>query len=889
MSTEASNDSAAGKRVKRSSSKYENVEASNSISIKEKLHPVVKVHGFTTNRLQFIQQKIMKIMWKNRYCWPFTTPVDTDELNIPDYYNVVKNPMDLGTVKRKLDNCEYQMGDEALTDIRLVFDNCFLYNKPQDDIYFMAKQLELVFEARMKDFPDNEPEYRIAKSSTGKHLTKIAPATTTSEILPQTKTAVVASFPKSAKASKKGVKRKADTTTPESSDQVSTTMRSPVISKAGKNKASKKPMLSPARNSSNSELKHCMTLIKELHGRKHANYAWPFYTPVDAEGLGLHDYFTIIKEPMDLGTAKQKLENSEFHSASEFGREIRLIFSNCYKYNPPDHDVVRMAKELEVAFETQFAKIPLSSHNRVAISKSNTVRKVETPAKNGVSSLPKPRFQSPVTPHSDSSNAVDSDDDDLYSKNIEMLQEQMKLIKSKLAELETYKASPRPKTPKTPTLASKAKKPKTPKEPKPLKRPRMTSTPKVTKGAVSRLKPKPADTLVPTVTSTTPIAGATAMSYDDIRQLSMDINGLPSDKLGRVVHIIQTREPNLQGKDATPEEIEIHFETLRPATLRELQKYVQDCQKEIMKVPPLKKTVGLTSEDREKKVEELEQRLKDTRTSTKCGKRKSKSQGATRLSSSSSSSSSDGDLSSSEEEAAVLVKTAAPPVELPKPAPVDLSTSQTSQETLSPLKSPDISSELLSSEISETDVKCFADPTTQKLFELKEQDNDPEISFDLNKSIEVEKKPKLNNWGNLDSTEDNSAVNPVLKQASRFKEFQRQAQERVERQKALKLQEEQVKLEKERQEADRKLEEEEKQREREEEEALDSIIAESKPTPPSPPAPPVVPEKSKQELERERREKLREEQRRQRQSMMPSIDMTMQADIMRTFETSHHL
>ena len=34
------------------------------------------------------------------------------------------------------------------------------------------------------------------------------------------------------------------------------------------------------------------------------SYAWPFYKPVDVEGLGLHDYLDIIKHPMDLGTVK---------------------------------------------------------------------------------------------------------------------------------------------------------------------------------------------------------------------------------------------------------------------------------------------------------------------------------------------------------------------------------------------------------------------------------------------------------------------------------------------------------------------------------------------------------------------------------------------------------
>lgn len=47
------------------------------------------------------------------------------------------------------------------------------------------------------------------------------------------------------------------------------------------------------------------------------------------------------------------------------------------------------------------------------------------------------------------------------------------------------------------------------------------------------------------------------------------------DKLGKVVHIIQNREPSL--RDSNPDEIEIDFETLKPSTLRELENYVASC------------------------------------------------------------------------------------------------------------------------------------------------------------------------------------------------------------------------------------------------------------------------------------------------------------------------
>lgn len=52
------------------------------------------------------------------------------------------------------------------------------------------------------------------------------------------------------------------------------------------------------------QLKYCSDILREMLSKKHSAYAWPFYKPVDAEALGLHDYHDIIKYPMDLSTVK---------------------------------------------------------------------------------------------------------------------------------------------------------------------------------------------------------------------------------------------------------------------------------------------------------------------------------------------------------------------------------------------------------------------------------------------------------------------------------------------------------------------------------------------------------------------------------------------------------
>lgn len=52
------------------------------------------------------------------------------------------------------------------------------------------------------------------------------------------------------------------------------------------------------------QLRWCARLVREMLSKKHVAYAWPFYKPVDAKALGLHDYHEIIKHPMDLSTIK---------------------------------------------------------------------------------------------------------------------------------------------------------------------------------------------------------------------------------------------------------------------------------------------------------------------------------------------------------------------------------------------------------------------------------------------------------------------------------------------------------------------------------------------------------------------------------------------------------
>lgn len=71
---------------------------------------------------------------------------DPDELGIPDYFDVIDDPMDFGTIQTRLRTEFYGSQDEFPSDMRLVFDNAKPYNPEGDDVWIAANTLSELFE-----------------------------------------------------------------------------------------------------------------------------------------------------------------------------------------------------------------------------------------------------------------------------------------------------------------------------------------------------------------------------------------------------------------------------------------------------------------------------------------------------------------------------------------------------------------------------------------------------------------------------------------------------------------------------------------------------------------------------------------------------------------------
>lgn len=55
---------------------------------------------------------------------------------VPEYYEIVKNPIDLTKIKTKLQTLNYDSVYDFVDDMKLLFDNCYLFNQVCEPHYF---------------------------------------------------------------------------------------------------------------------------------------------------------------------------------------------------------------------------------------------------------------------------------------------------------------------------------------------------------------------------------------------------------------------------------------------------------------------------------------------------------------------------------------------------------------------------------------------------------------------------------------------------------------------------------------------------------------------------------------------------------------------------------
>ncbi|KAF7306710.1 Bromodomain-containing protein [Mycena indigotica] len=274
---------------------------------------------------------------------PFLHPVDPVALQIPHYPTIVRNPMDLMTIERKLvssnpakpdpnpENPRYLTTDDFVADVRLIVKNCILFNGPEHPITAMVRRVEEVFDKQIKNMP-------LPVEAKPIPVKKPTPPPAAPTALPQKKAQPprqIAGRPK----------REVHPPPPKDLSYAD-----------GPKKVRKTRHVKD--DGTSEQLKFCGSMLTLLHRKQYFPFAVHFYEPVDHIKLDLPAYPKIVKKPMDLSTMRKKLDEGEYLNAQKFHDDFKLMIRNCFAFNPSGTPVHQAGIEVQRVFDEKWQNLP---------------------------------------------------------------------------------------------------------------------------------------------------------------------------------------------------------------------------------------------------------------------------------------------------------------------------------------------------------------------------------------------------------------------------------------------------------------------------------------------------------------------------------------------------
>ncbi|XP_075748284.1 bromodomain adjacent to zinc finger domain protein 2B isoform X4 [Rhipicephalus microplus] len=94
-------------------------------------------------------RQILEELEQHKDAWPFLVPVNTKQF--PSYRKFIKKPMDVSTMRSKLESNQYKCKDEFALDVRLIFDNCETFNEDDSPVGQAGHNMRNFFESRWEE------------------------------------------------------------------------------------------------------------------------------------------------------------------------------------------------------------------------------------------------------------------------------------------------------------------------------------------------------------------------------------------------------------------------------------------------------------------------------------------------------------------------------------------------------------------------------------------------------------------------------------------------------------------------------------------------------------------------------------------------------------------
>ena len=532
-------------------------------------------------------QNTIRSLKSRREAGAFLQPVDPIALRIPHYTQIIKEPMDLGTIDLKLaltshrikvatstnssqtrmtdklkhaidskrvdpEKDYYTTVDQFERDVFRVFNNCVRFNGAEHIFSKNAEVLRSVFEKQRKGLAtavavaeeQNSPEARARRNSSA---------------LPTIRRSATGGRPK------REIHPPPSRDLPWTEEYMNPASKRAVAARLGRSmeNISQREQSYWAKVISD-ELKFCYRVIDDLLKPAHQDVAWVFYDLPAKDFDWAPAYYSIIKKPIALIPIQRKLKSGGHPDLAAFDADMQLMFRNCFTFNPPDSDVYIMGATLKDVYEAKMQKKPVPP--------------------------PFPADDDDEDEDDDEDDDDDDeDDDDANAVLVQQLQKQIGELESTLETLENGKnknplliTSTRVALNSVQAALAGAMSVTGMSKRKNKKRSASSLDKKNKAGDKKRKSPaaKKPRTSGSSPTSRKRSAGA-GSDEDDVRTVTFDqkeelaakITELSDERLEGAIRIInEDKPPGAQG--AEDEEIELDIDELSPQTLYKLYKYV---------------------------------------------------------------------------------------------------------------------------------------------------------------------------------------------------------------------------------------------------------------------------------------------------------------------------
>ena len=532
-------------------------------------------------------QNTIRSLKSRREAGAFLQPVDPIALRIPHYTQIIKEPMDLGTIDLKLaltshrikvatstNNSQTRMTDKLKhaidskrvdpekdyyttvdqfeRDVFRVFNNCVRFNGAEHIFSKNAEVLRSVFEKQRKGLAtavavaeeQNSPEARARRNSSA---------------LPTIRRSATGGRPK------REIHPPPSRDLPWTEEYMNPASKRAVAARLGRSmeNISQREQSYWAKVISD-ELKFCYRVIDDLLKPAHQDVAWVFYDLPAKDFDWAPAYYSIIKKPIALIPIQRKLKSGGHPDLAAFDADMQLMFRNCFTFNPPDSDVYIMGATLKDVYEAKMQKKPVPP--------------------------PFPADDDDEDEDDDEDDDDDDeDDDDANAVLVQQLQKQIGELESTLETLESGKnknplliTSTRVALNSVQAALAGAMSVTGMSKRKNKKRSASSLDKKSKAGDKKRKSPAAKKPRTSGSSPTSRKRGAGAGSdEDDVRTVTFDqkeelaakITELSDERLEGAIRIInEDKPPGAQG--AEDEEIELDIDELSPQTLYKLYKYV---------------------------------------------------------------------------------------------------------------------------------------------------------------------------------------------------------------------------------------------------------------------------------------------------------------------------